>query len=109
LRIPIIPFVVETFLPHITSTRLATIILDLDGRFGRRTIKLDDEDFGVVERHLCPLAQRFNDAHPGRKMEVGVAGYTGERRERILTLRTLNDRKFMPILKKVANFVIPPI
>jgi len=93
----------------VTSPRLAKVVLDLDNRFGRRAIRLDDAAFGVVERHLCPLAQRFSDAHPGRKMEVGVAGFFGERPERIQTLRILNDRSFMPMLKKEAKFVIPPI
>lgn len=108
LQIPISPFV-ETFLPSVTSTRLATVTLDLDDRFGRRAIQLDDRALNAVEKYLGPLAKRFNDAHPGRKTEVRIAGNFGNRPERIQTLRTLNDKRFMPTLKQVAKFVIPPI
>lgn len=74
-------------------------------------MKSDDSALDAIEKHLCPLAQRFSDSHPGRKMEVGIAGYFGKHlsSERTKTLRILNDRTFMPTLKKEAKFVIPPI
>jgi len=81
----------------------------LHGRFDRNAIKFGDRALYAIEGCLCRLAERFNDAHPGRKMEVGISGYIGERSERIRVLRTLNDKMFMPMLKKVAKFVIPPV
>jgi len=108
LQIPISPFV-ETFLPHITSTRLSKVVLGLHGRLNRRAVKLGDGASDVVDEHLHPLAKRFSDANPGRKMEVGIVGYIGDRPQRIEVLRTLNDRRFMPMLKKEAKFIIPPI
>ena len=98
----------ETFLPYVTATP-AKVILDLHGRFDWRAIKLGDRAVDVVEEHLCPLAKRFHEAHPGRQMEVGIAGYIGKRPDRIRVLRVLNDRMFMPTLKKEAKYVIPPI
>jgi len=109
LQIPISPFV-ETFIHLIgTSTQLAKVVLDLHGRFGRRAVQLGDRALDAIERCLCPIAKRFNDAHPGRKMEVEIVGYIGKQAERIRVLRALNDRMFMPTLKKEAKFVIPPI
>ena len=107
LQIPISPFV-GTILPHITSVQLAKVILDLHGRFDRRAKQLGDyKTLDAIDKCLCPLAKRFNDAHPGRKMEVGIAGYNGKHPERIWVLRTLNGRMFMPMLKNEAKFVIP--
>ena len=63
----------------------------------------------AIDKCLCPLAKRFDDVHPGRKMKVEIIGYIGERPERIRVLRTLNDRMFMPTLKKEAKFVISPV
>jgi len=108
LQIPISPFV-ETLLPHITSTQLATVILDLHGRFDQVAIQPGNRALDVIDKCLCPVAIRFNNAHPGRKMEVGITGYIGERPQRTRVLRTLNNEMFMPMLKKEAKFVIPPV
>lgn len=105
LKISITPLV-QIFLPSVTSTRLAKVILDLDGREGWRALKPGDSAFDVIEEHLCPVARRFSDAHPGTKMEVKLAGYF-ERSEWIRALKIINDRTFMPTLKEDANFVIP--
>ena len=42
-------------------------------------------------------------------MEVEIAGNIGKSLERIQVLRILNDKMFMPTLKKEAKFVIPPV
>ena len=97
------------FLPHIKSTRLAGIILDLHGRSGEHALKLGDGAFDVMDEHLYPLAKRFKDAHRGKKMEVGIIYGSLDRPARIQALGVINDKTFMPMLKEEAKFLIPNI
>jgi len=98
----------ETFLPTIPSTRLAKVILNY-GVYSRRVVlREENASLDVMEKQLCSLAKRFNGAHPGRKMEVEIAGIFGRLSRRIYALSVLNDATFMPALKEEAKLVIPP-
>lgn len=81
--------------------------MNLEGRFGENVVRSDDSDLGLVEEYLCPLAKRFKDTHPGRKMEVGIVGCVGDDDQRTEVLKIVNGGDFMPALKEEARFVVP--
>lgn len=107
MKIP--TWLAEDLLPQITSSQLAKIILDLTGEDDRDTAKVPGHAWEVIEKLLCALNKRFNDAHPGRKMEVEIAGYFGKGDRRAATLRILNDERFMDVLKREAKVVVPRV
>jgi hypothetical protein len=108
IRFPIRPFA-ETLLPTITSSQLAKVILEVNSGDGQVTAKVDDNSWKAIEKDLHSLARRFNNAHPGEKMEVEFrTGHFWDRKtDRIKVLRTLNNRMFMPQLKEEAKVVVP--
>ena len=109
LQIPPVSSIIGAVLPHVNSSRLAKVTLRLDGWRARRTLPVGGRSWEGLEEHLCRLARRFKDSHPGRKMEVGITGYFGECSDgyRIHVLGILNRKSVMLKLKEEAKVVFP--
>lgn len=70
---------------------------------------MGDRAWETIERRLCPVAKQFTATHPGKKMEVEIAGPVVFRKhsDMVRVLKTLDDKGFLPKLKEEAKVVIP--
>jgi len=56
-----------------------------------------------MDRYLCPLAQRFKDAHPGKEMKVKIlGGYPNWVKDDGQGEINFRDGRFLPNLMKEA-------
>ena len=105
LRIPI-SFAVEALPLRVASSQIESVVLTLHGRSDQDSVGIGNLVWEVMEKRLCPLAKKFSDAHPGKKMEVDIVGVIRGRSE-VEVLKILRDKRFLPKLKEEAEVLVP--
>ena len=106
LLIPI-SLAIEALPLLVASSQLGIVTLTLRSKSDYDSVEIGSQVWEVMEERLCPLAEKFSNAHPGKKMKVDIdAIVKGSHGLGVLTI--LGDKRFLPKLKEEAEVLIPP-